>query len=218
MGGEGFDIVKRLETSAPFSFSSTDPVVLVSLRPMAPRFFASSAAWRKWLHAHHAKQTELLVGFYKRDSGRPCMTWSESVDEALCYGWIDGVRKSIDDTRYSIRFSVRKPTSIWSKVNIAKAEALIASGRMMPAGLEKFQRRTSAKSGVYAFEQGEIAFDAPTARIFQADRAAWEFFQKQGAYYRKRMTWWVINARRPETRQKRLAKLIEASHGQTKIP
>lgn len=184
---------------------------------MVPRFFASSAAWRKWLHAHHAKQTELLVGFYKRDSGRPCMTWSESVDEALCYGWIDGVRKSIDDTRYSIRFSVRKPTSIWSKVNIAKAEALIASGRMMPAGLERFQRRTSAKSGVYAFEQGEIEFDAASARAFQADPTAWEFFQKQGAYYRKRMTWWVINARRPETREKRLAKLIEASHRQTQL-
>lgn len=176
-----------------------------------PLFFASSAAWREWLHEHHAKECELLVGFYKRDSGRPCMTWSESVDEALCYGWIDGVRKSIDDTRYSIRFSVRKPSSIWSKVNIAKAEALIANSRMTSSGLEKFRARTEAKSGVYSFEQDDVQFDAAASRKFKAERAAWEFFQKQGAYYRKRMTWWVMNARRPETREKRLLKLIEAS-------
>jgi len=182
---------------------------------MKPRFFSSSTEWRDWLQTHHAQETELFVGFYKRGSGRPSLTWSEAVDEALCFGWIDSVCRSIDRTRYCLRFSPRKPSSIWSKVNIAKAEAFIASGRMTPAGLEKFQGRSAAKCGVYAFEQGKIRFDAKTTAAFKADRAAWEFFQKRGPGYRKRMTWWVINARQSATRERRLAKLIQACRQQT---
>ncbi|MDB4887772.1 MAG: bacteriocin-protection protein [Gemmatimonadetes bacterium] len=182
------------------------------LEPMtAPHYFAWADAFRDWLHAHHASERELLVGFWKKGTGQPTMTWSESVDEALCYGWIDGVRRSVDDERYSIRFTPRKPGSIWSRVNMAKVEVLIAAGRMQPAGLAAWERRTDARSGVYLFEQESVAFDAESEALFQKHATAWEFFQAQPAGYRKLATGRVMNAKRPETRERRLASLIEAS-------
>ena len=133
-----------------------------------PRFFASPAAFRAWLHANHDRATELVVGFHKKGSGRPSMTWPESVDEALCYGWIDGVRHSLDDESYTIRFTPRKPKSIWSNVNIAKAEALLQAGLMAPAGIAAWKWRHSARSGVYSFERREAAaFSAEAERAFK---------------------------------------------------
>ena len=184
---------------------------------MNPKFFASAAEWRAWLEANHAKETELLVGFYKKNSGRPSMTWPESVDEALCFGWIDGVSRSIDEVSYSKRYSVRRPGSIWSKVNIAKAESLIARGRMTEAGLAKFRERSSAKSGIYSFEQGAVELDAASVTAFQENPGAWEFFQSQTPSYRKKGTWGIVSARQPLTRQQRLARLIEASGNRQRI-
>ena len=141
----------------------------------APRFFATPAAFRAWLHANHARETELTVGFHKKDSGKPSITWPESVDEALCYGWIDSVRRALDADSYTIRFTPRKPTSIWSNVNIAKVNALLQAGRMMPAGLAAWERRSPDKSGVYSFERQEAAaFDAASQRLFRRNGPAWK--------------------------------------------
>lgn len=179
-----------------------------------PRFFATPADFRKWLEKHHATERELLVGFYKKDSGKPSITWPESVDEALCVGWIDGVRKRIDDESYTIRFTPRKASSTWSAVNIKRITELIAEGRVLPAGLAAFEKRSEKKSGIYAYEQKDAAeLDTAAEKQFRAHKAAWEFFQSQPAGYRKTLTWWVVNAKKEETRQKRLAQLIEASAG-----
>lgn len=182
----------------------------MSERP--PRFFATPAKLREWLEKHHASETELLVGFYKRESGRPSITWPESVDEALSFGWIDGIRRRIDDESYSIRFTPRKPTSTWSAINIARVSELTRLGRMRPAGLAAFEARTAARSGIYAYENRHAAvlppeMDAP----FRANRKAWTFFDAQPAWYRKTAIWWVVSAKRAETRQRRLATLIADS-------
>jgi uncharacterized protein YdeI (YjbR/CyaY-like superfamily) len=176
-----------------------------------PRFFATPAAFRAWLLAHHEREPELLVGFHKKGSGRPSMTWPESVDEALCFGWIDGVRRSIDDESYTIRFTPRKPRSVWSNVNIAKVQALLAAGRMMPAGIAAWERRDPAKSGIYSFERETAMFDAEAERQFKRNRSAWTYFQAQPPGYRRLATHYVVSARRPETRARRLATLIERS-------
>jgi Uncharacterized protein conserved in bacteria len=184
-----------------------------------PRFFATAADFRAWLHANHDRTTELVVGFHRKGSGRPSITWPESVDEALCYGWIDGVRRSLDEDSYTIRFTPRKASSIWSNVNIAKAEALLAAGKMMPAGLAAWQRRDPARSGLYSFEREEpAAFDATMERRFRANRAAWKFFGAQPAGYRRVATHYVVSAKRPETREKRLATLIECSARGERLP
>lgn len=178
-----------------------------------PRHFATAAAFRAWLAKHAAQESELLVGFYKVDSGRPSMTWSESVDEALCFGWIDGVRKRIDDTAYSIRFTPRKPGSIWSAINIAKVERLRAEGRMTPAGEAAFARRTGDKSVVYAYEQAAIAaLSAAEVRAFKRDPAAWTYWDACPPGYRKTLLHWVTSAKRAETRASRLATLMAACH------
>jgi uncharacterized protein YdeI (YjbR/CyaY-like superfamily) len=149
---------------------------------------------------------------YKKDSGRPSITWPESVDEALCVGWIDGIRKTIDATSYKIRFTPRKPTSTWSAANIARVAELTRQKRMRPAGLAAFEQRKEAKSGIYAYEQRQnAAFDPAEEQQFRADTRAWKFFQAQPAGYRKTATWWVISAKRAETRQKRLATLMADS-------
>jgi uncharacterized protein YdeI (YjbR/CyaY-like superfamily) len=176
-----------------------------------PTFFATPGELRAWLEAHHQGETELLVGFYKKGSGRPSITWPESVDEALCFGWIDGVRRSLGDEAYTIRFTPRTKRSFWSNVNVRRAGELIAEGRMRPAGLAAFEARSGERSGVYSFEQDEVAFDAAQARRFQADAKAWDFFQAQPPWYRRTATWWVISAKKEETRAKRLATLIEDS-------
>jgi len=183
-----------------------------------PRFFATPAAFRAWLHANHDRATELIVGYYKKDSGKPSMTWPESVDEALCYGWIDGVRRSLGDESYTIRFTPRRPTSIWSNVNIAKVEALLAARRMMPAGLAAWKRRDPAKSGIYAFERREAVFDAAAERRFKRAGAAWRYFRLQPPGYQRLATHYVVSAKRPETRDRRLGVLIEHSARGERLP
>jgi uncharacterized protein YdeI (YjbR/CyaY-like superfamily) len=178
---------------------------------MKPTFFPSPADFRNWLAENHASARELLVGFYKKDSGRPSITWPESVDEALCFGWIDGVRKSVDAASYTIRFTPRKPTSIWSAVNIRRVGVLIDDGRMQPAGLKAFQARRENKSGVYSYEQRRDELEEPYAGILKKNKTAWTFFQSQPPSYRKAAGWWVISAKREETRLKRLETIIQDS-------
>lgn len=177
----------------------------------APHFFTTPSAFRTWLAAHAATAPELLVGFYKVGSGRASMTWSASVDEALCFGWIDGVRRRIDDEAYSIRFTPRRPTSIWSAVNIAKFEQLQAQGRMTAAGAVAYAHRKAHKSAVYAFEQAHTAELAPQELAeFQRDAAAWAFFLATPPSYKKRMLHWVTSAKKAETRASRFASLLQA--------
>jgi uncharacterized protein YdeI (YjbR/CyaY-like superfamily) len=179
---------------------------------MTPTFFATPTEFRTWLERHHADERELLVGFYKRGSGRASITWQESVDEALCFGWIDGVRRTIDGESYSIRFTPRQRRSIWSAVNIKRAGELIAEGRMTPAGRAAFEARTEDRSRVYSHERREAAKLAPDQQArFEADPAAWAWFQARAPSYRRQALHWVTSAKRPETRERRLATLIEDS-------
>ncbi|HZD93175.1 MAG TPA: YdeI/OmpD-associated family protein [Candidatus Sulfotelmatobacter sp.] len=175
---------------------------------MKTTFFHIPAQFREWLTKHHATKDELLVGFYKKDSGKPSITWPESVDEALCFGWIDGIRKSVDDISYTIRFTPRKPGSIWSSVNIKRAQLLIEHGQMQPAGLRAYHARKENKSGVYSYEQRSVDLTEPYHRLLKKNKAAWDFFQAQSASYRKAVSWWIISAKMGETRLKRLEKLI----------
>ena len=165
--------------------------------------------WGRWLTAHQAATPELLVGFYKRGSGRPSITWPESVDEALCYGWIDGVRRRVDDLRYTIRFTPRRRGSIWSAVNVKRAAELTALGRMRPAGMRAFEHRVGAKTEIYSYEQRMAPKLTPAyEKQFRANAAAWTFFQSHPPWYQRTATWWVVSAKREETRLKRLATLI----------
>ena len=178
---------------------------------MNPKFFKTPSAFRKWLEAHHATSKELWVGFYKKGSGKPSITWPESVDEALCFGWIDGIRKSIDEESYMIRFTPRKPSSVWSAVNIRNVEKLIKENRMQPAGLKAFAARKENRSGIYSYEQRSAELVEPYQAKLKRNKAAWKFFQSQPAWYRKVANWWVVSAKRDETRLKRLDQLIEDS-------
>ncbi|WP_306590352.1 YdeI family protein [Geothrix sp. 21YS21S-4] len=177
-----------------------------------PIFFETPAAFRAWLEAHGATASEVIVGFHTRKSGRPSLTWPESVDEALCFGWIDGVRKNLDEDSYQIRFTPRKATSIWSAVNLERVRVLQAEGRMTKAGLEAHARRRETASKVYSYEQAEEAsLDPQEDVLFRKHEAAWRFFQAQPPGYRRRALWWIVSAKRPETRRSRLGKLIAAS-------
>jgi uncharacterized protein YdeI (YjbR/CyaY-like superfamily) len=178
---------------------------------MDPVFFATPADFRNWLVVHHQTERELAVGFHKVGTGRACMSWSESVDEALCFGWIDGVRHSIDGQSYRIRFTPRKPTSIWSVVNMKKIAELTRQGRMYPAGLEAFNKRTANKSAVYAYENAEVTFPAGFEAEFRADSEAWAYFQSLAPSYRKPAVNWVMQAKQETTRRKRLLELIADS-------
>ena|SRR5687768_12566030 len=184
-----------------------------------PTFFATPAAFRRWLQAHHARERELWVGFYKTGSGRPSITWPEAVDEALCVGWIDGIRRSIDDERYMIRFTPRKPTSTWSAVNQRRMAALLGEGRVQPAGLAAFEARRPERSGTYSYEnRGAATLDVEAERAFRAVPEAWSYFSAQPPSYRHTVTWWVMGAKRAETRVRRLAQLIEHSRLGERIP
>lgn len=185
---------------------------------MKATFFSTPSAFRKWLGKHHAKADELLVGYYKKDSGKPSITWPESVDEALCYGWIDSIRRSIDEVSYSIRFTPRRTGSIWSSVNIARARVLIKDGRMQPAGLKAFEVRKGNKSGIYSYEQRRADLEEPYDQLLKKNRVAQEYFKTQSISYRKAVGWWIISAKKEETRQKRLAKLIEYSVQGQRLP
>jgi uncharacterized protein YdeI (YjbR/CyaY-like superfamily) len=176
-----------------------------------PTFFATHADFGRWLAKHGASTPELLVGFRKVHTGQPSMTWSESVDEALCHGWIDGVRKRIDDDAYTIRFTPRRATSVWSAINIAKVHALEAEGRMTDAGRKAFALRSEARSGIYAYEQPDVAtLDAAETRVFKRSKDAWKFWEASPPGYRKTLLRWVTTAKKAETRATRLQRLIDA--------
>lgn len=175
------------------------------------RFFPNAKSFRAWLEVNAASAGELLVGFHKVGSGRPSLSWPESVDEALCFGWIDGVRKRVDEHSYTIRFTPRKATSVWSAVNIAKVERLRAQGRMTPAGEAAYARRTASRSVIYAYEQQAMAtLSADELRAFRRRKRAWQFFEATPTGYRKVMLHWVTAAKRAETRAARFARLVEA--------
>jgi uncharacterized protein YdeI (YjbR/CyaY-like superfamily) len=186
---------------------------------MAPTFFATPEEFRAWLERHHDSESELLVGFHKKGSGRPSITWPESVDQALCFGWIDGVRRRIDDASYSIRFTPRKARSNWSAVNVKRVGELTEQGLMRPAGIAAFERRSDDKTAVYAYEQRKTAeLDPEQERRFRADEQAWTWFQAQPPSYRRTATYWVISAKKEETRQRRLERLIADSAAGRPIP
>ncbi|QEH31903.1 hypothetical protein OJF2_03700 [Aquisphaera giovannonii] len=185
---------------------------------MDPIFFATPADFRAWLAEHHAEADFLWVGFHKKGTGRPSLTWPESVDEALCYGWIDGVRKSLGAESYMIRFSPRKASSVWSNVNVQRVQALTELGRMQPAGLAAFRARKEDRSGIYSFEQADVELPEAYQDIFRGDAAAWEFFERQPASYRKVAVWWVISAKKDDTRRRRLDALIAHSARAERLP
>jgi uncharacterized protein YdeI (YjbR/CyaY-like superfamily) len=179
---------------------------------MKPRFFRTPAEWRSWLDQHHDTAPDVWVGFYKRGTGRPGLTWPESVDQGLCFGWIDGVRRRIDDERYAIRFTPRRKGSTWSNINLKRVEELTRLGLMHQAGRDAHAARGAAKSGIYAYEQRERArLPATLEARFKRNRKAWTFFQAQPAWYRHTSVWWVVSAKKEETRERRLATLIADS-------
>ena len=178
---------------------------------MKPKFFATQAAFRAWLEEHHATSVELMVGFYKKSSGKPSISWPQAVDEALCFGWIDGVRRSIDDERYQNRFTPRKARSTWSVVNIARAKELVRLGLMRTAGLREFESRDEGAAR-YSYEQRSASvLDEDAEREFRRHDRAWAFFQRQSPSYRRLAIFWVVSAKREETRRSRLATLIDDS-------
>lgn len=180
---------------------------MVSIRK--PIFFVTPTEWRNWLAKHHKTETELWVGFHKKGTGKPSITWPESVDEALCFGWIDGIRKSLGPDIYVIRFTPRKRTSVWSNVNTKRVEELTRAKRMRAAGVAAFNARDPKKSGIYLFEQRQSAkLSDEDVRKFKANKKAWEYFQSIAPGYRRLATFWVTSAKRDETRARRLATLI----------
>lgn len=184
----------------------------MKLPPGSPIFFVNSAVFRKWLEKHHQAKSEQWVGFHRKASGRPSITWPEAVDEALCFGWIDGLRKTIDSGSYKIRFTPRRPHSNWSAVNIARIKELTHDGRARPAGIAVFKRRLPVKSRVYSYENRQSArLSSAAEKTFLADSMAWKFFQKQPKSYQQTAIWWISTAKRPETKGNRLQKLITAS-------
>lgn len=179
---------------------------------MEPHFFATQEDFRKWLDTNNKKETELLVGFYKVGSGKPSMTWPQSVDQALCYGWIDGVRRSLNEDSYTIRFTPRKPSSIWSAINIDKMDVLIAKNLVTPEGLAAYAKRTESKSRIYSHERTEDAqLSAEMEKVFKANKTAYEFFMKQAPSYRKTVIHLIVSAKQEKTQQSRFEKLLAAS-------
>jgi uncharacterized protein YdeI (YjbR/CyaY-like superfamily) len=183
-----------------------------ALLPQEPRYFATPADWRAWLSKHHADTGELWVGFYKRSSGKPSITWPEAVDEALCFGWIDGVRKRLDDESYVIRFTPRRRGSVWSAVNVRRIAELTKLGRMRQSGLRAYAERQAHKTAIYSFEQRrELSLPAAFEREMRADADAWRFFSAQAPWYQRTVTWWIVSAKREDTRRKRFARLLAVS-------
>ncbi|HSE66867.1 MAG TPA: YdeI/OmpD-associated family protein [Gemmatimonadales bacterium] len=180
--------------------------------PAKPTFFAQPDQFRAWLSRHHTTAPELLVGFYKRDSGKPSMTWPESVDQALCFGWIDGIRRRVDDVSYTIRFTPRRTGSIWSSINIKRVAELDALGHMHEAGLAAFAKRSEEKSRIYSYEQRFLSkLEPEQEKQFRANKKAWRFFQAQAPWYQRAVTHYIVSAAREETRAKRLQRIIDES-------
>ncbi len=187
--------------------------------PPKPTFFPTPSDFRAWLEANHDKFHELVVGFHKKSSGKPSITWPESVDAALCFGWIDGIRKSLNETSYTIRFTPRRSTSTWSAVNIKRVGQLKKTGLMHPAGLKAFAARSAKKSGIYSYEQRKSAqFTREHEKQFRANKSAWEFFRSQAPWYQRVTTYWVISAKKEETKFKRLSVLIDHSQNRRTLP
>ncbi len=185
---------------------------------MKPKFFKKSEEFREWLEKRHKKDSELIVGFYKKGTGKESITWPESVDEALCYGWIDGIRRKVDEESYSIRFTPRRPKSIWSAVNIANVEKLIKEGRMKPEGLAAYEKRTDNELSGYSFEQRkDIKLSREYDALFKKNKQAWTFFKEQAPHYKRAAIWWVLSAKREATRLKRLNELITDSEAGLKV-
>ena len=178
---------------------------------MKPRYFKSQADFRAWLDKHHATERELWVGFYKKGSGRKGLAYLEAVDEALCFGWIDGIKKRVDEDSYTHRFSPRKASSIWSAINTRRAAELVTLGLMAPPGAEAFERRDRAKTRLYSYENRPTAFDAALERTFRANAAAWTFFRAQPPGYQKLATFYVMSAKKDDARLRRLAALVKNS-------
>jgi uncharacterized protein YdeI (YjbR/CyaY-like superfamily) len=180
-------------------------------------FFSAKSEFRKWLELHHKSEKEVLVGYYKVATGKPSISWSESVDEALCFGWIDGIRKSIDVNCYSIRFTPRNPSSNWSAINIKKAEDLIKSGQMKPEGLELFQKRQVKNSIVYSYENKPETLPEHYRNLFIRNEKAFEFFTSLAPSYQKTMYYWVMSAKQESTQLARLEKLINSSENHKRV-
>ncbi len=178
---------------------------------MKIKYFKSASNFRKWLEKNHATTRELRVGYYKKNSKQPSMTWPESVDEALCFGWIDGIRKSVDDLRYTIRFTPRRRGSIWSAVNIKRAQELCDKGLMKAVGVTAFNARKEYKSAIYSYEQRSANLEGADEKKLRQNKTAYDFFYAQPPSYRKAISWWIVSAKQEATRQKRLQKLIEES-------
>ena len=185
---------------------------------MPPTFFPTPGDLQRWFEQHHAREAELLAGFYKLGSGKPSVTWSEAVDEALCVGWIDGVRRNLDAHAYTIRFTPRRRGSIWSVVNIRKVEVLTRNGRMQPAGLAAFALRRENRSGIYTYERRGEGLVEPYLGMLMANPAAWQFFQAQPPSYRKKAGWWIVSAKQEATRLARLEKIIALSVAGQRLP
>jgi uncharacterized protein YdeI (YjbR/CyaY-like superfamily) len=184
-----------------------------------PAFFATPEEFRAWLAEHHETERELLVGFHKKGSGRPSITWPESVDQALCFGWIDGVRRRVDDDSYTIRFSPRKARSTWSAVNVKRMKELVEAELVAPAGVAAFERRADDRTAIYSYEQRKAAqLEPEQEQRFKADERAWAFFEAQPPSYRRAATHWVTSAKREETRERRLTQLIEHSSAGRSVP
>jgi uncharacterized protein YdeI (YjbR/CyaY-like superfamily) len=184
---------------------------------MNPVYFQDQNKFREWLEKNHNKKSEIIVGYYKVGTSKPSMTWSQSVDQAMCFGWIDGIRRSIDHERYSIRFSPRRLTSTWSKVNIRKVEELKKKGLIKKPGLEVYNNRKDSKSGIYSFENVIIKLDDNFERIFKANKNAWDFFVKQAPSYQKTRIHWIMSAKQETTKISRLNKLIMASEKKNRL-
>jgi uncharacterized protein YdeI (YjbR/CyaY-like superfamily) len=161
---------------------------------LKPKFFRTPADFESWLKKNHATATELWVGFYRKNSGKPSITWPEAVDQALCFGWIDGIRKRVDEISYQIRFTLRRPGSVWSALNIKRAKELVSQNQMRPAGLKAFAARIENKSRIYSYEQRNTELSDPYARLLMKNKAAWNFFKKQPPSYRKMIGWWIVSA------------------------
>ena len=178
---------------------------MTSIKPI---FFPTQKDLRKWFEKNHKKAKELFVGYYKVSSGKPSITWSQSVDEALCFGWIDGIRRSVDEESYCIRFTPRNPKSNWSAINIKKAEGLIKLELMKPEGLETYRFRKEEKSKIYSYENLAVIFDKTYEKKFKANKSAWKYFKSTAPIYQKTTTRWVMSAKQETTRLKRLDELI----------
>lgn len=183
-----------------------------------PTFFATSAAWRKWLAKNHGEAQELWVGFHKRATGLPSITWPESVDQALCFGWIDGIRKTIDASSYKIRFTPRRRGSIWSQTNIDRMQVLLDAELVAEAGRAAYALRLANKSGIYAYEQRSVDLPTKYAKVIRANKRAWQNYRARTPSYRKTVNWWVVSAKLEATRERRLQQLIEACERGTDVP